>query len=149
MPKRRHVVRLLVVEDTERRVDYFKSQLPSDWRLVWARSGGAALAIVKRDTPTTYTALMLDHDLDDQSPTNVSTNGQKVVKAIIDQVETDRPVLVHSMNIIGAPKMVEMLEGAGFTVTRIPYADMTDDRLKKWFEQVAETARADAEELEG
>ncbi len=138
MNPRPRFLRVLVVEDTDARVDTFRSWLPTDIRLVHARSAGAAIGILRRDDGRTYAGIMLDHDLQEQAVTRMEEHlsGKDVVRAIIRGVHRDVPVLVHSMNSSGGPAMVDLLRGAHFEVTRIPMASMTRERLLDWLEDV-------------
>ena len=67
---RRRLPRLLLVEDDPRRHTWFTSPLAnlSDVHLVWAKTGIAAITLLKKDAPDTYSGLMLDHDLHTSDP---------------------------------------------------------------------------------
>ena len=47
-------IRILLVENDDNRYAYFKAATPPLFRLVHAKTGGAALAILARDEPDTY-----------------------------------------------------------------------------------------------
>jgi CheY-like chemotaxis protein len=136
------VARILLVEDSDSREAFFRKNTPSDIHLVWAKSGGAALAILARDASDTYAGIMMDFDLGDQqlTETDKHTNGGVVVHRIISLVDNDTPVLVHSMNPGGAVAMVGLLTGHGFPVSRVPYSILTKERYAAWLECVRERA---------
>ncbi len=129
---------LLVVEDNDGRVDQLNAWLSQDFRLLHAPSAGQAIGILKRDRGRAFAGVLLDHDLGDQARTQVDSllSGRDVVQAVIDALDTDTPVLVHSMNPTRAPAMVERLQGAGFWVERIPFANLNRERFCGWLEHV-------------
>jgi hypothetical protein len=81
---------------------------------------------------------MLDHDLQGQIATDMDffLSGTNVAKAIMANISPAIPVLVHSMNPADAPKMVQALSRAGFSVTRLPMSFMTQENLWGWIEEV-------------
>ena len=133
-------LRLLIVEDNEERLQCFRSWLPDDIRVVVARSAGRAIGIVQRDRGTVYAGILLDHDLVEQIATEgeLKFSGTQVSEAIIKHISADVPVLIHSMNYIGAKTMFTKLEQAGFWLTRIPMISLTQDKLEAWLEEVRE-----------
>ena len=60
--KNNQIIRVLLVEDDQGRVEWFRAWLPKDIRLVHARSAGLALGIIQRDCHD-IAGIMLDHDL--------------------------------------------------------------------------------------
>lgn len=133
------IIRLLLIEDDNDRVELFKSWLPDEFRLVHAGSAGRALGVLQRDR-NAYAGLMLDHDLQEQVATqhDLLLSGSDVVSKIIELVRPETPILVHSMNPSDAPRMQKRLESAGFTVNRLPMAAMTEEYFKNWLEDVRE-----------
>lgn len=130
--------RLLLIEDDESRIARVTSWLPPDFRLVIARSAGRAIATLKRDDPTTYAGIMLDHDLQLQTAAaaEVALSGTDLVEVIVRRVDHDVPVLVHSMNPARAPAMVDRLKRAGFMTSYIPFAKLTAEAFESWIEEV-------------
>ena len=61
--------RILLVEDDQRRVDKFRSWLPSDVILAELRSAGQAMGFLKRIQPGELSGILLDHDLQQQALT--------------------------------------------------------------------------------
>jgi CheY-like chemotaxis protein len=133
------MIRILLIEDDNKRVDQIRSWLPADVHLVHAGSAGRALGILQRDREA-YAGIMLDHDLRGQTVTKEDflLSGSDVVSRIIALVRPDIPVLVHSMNPADAPQMVKRLEKAGFSVTRMPMAELTEEQFCDWLEEVRE-----------
>jgi hypothetical protein len=132
------VLRLLIIEDDATRVEQFRSWIPADVRAVIAPSAGTALGILQRARMSDYGGLMLDHDLQGRARTeaDMRLSGSDLMGAIIRSISTDVPILVHSMNPEGASLMVQRLEGAGFSVTRIPMARLTRETFAAWLDEV-------------
>ncbi len=135
----KQILRVLLVEDDNGRVEQIRKWLPADVRLVHAGSAGRALGILQRDRDA-YAGIMLDHDLRNQIATESDffLSGTDVTAKIIALVPPDTPILVHSMNPADAPRMVKSLEKAGFSVTRVPMEYLTDQHLTIWLEEVRE-----------
>jgi len=138
--KPRRVFRILIVEDNKMRAGKLLSWLPQSVMAVVAASAGRAIGILQRDRGSVYAGIMLDHDLQENVVTcdEMDLSGKNVVDVIIKNISKDVPIFVHSMNINQAPAMVERLEKAGFEVTRIPFAHLTQAKLNNWIEEVRE-----------
>lgn len=132
-------IRILLIEDDNNRVEAIRSWLPADVRLVHAGSAGRALGILQRDR-SAYAGIMLDHDLRNQIATEIDffLSGSDVTSKIIDLIDPNTPILVHSMNPADAPRMVKRLEKAGFSVTRTPMEYLTEKHVALWLEEVRE-----------
>lgn len=133
------MIRILLIEDDNDRVKTITDWLPEDVRLVHAGSAGRAIGILQRDR-NSYAGIMLDHDLLGQMVTekDFSLDGTIVSKTIMANVPSDTPILVHSMNSADAPKMVLALSKSGFSVTRLPMSEMTEERFCEWLEEARE-----------
>lgn len=134
----RRVFRLLIIEDDQTRLNTFQTWLPADKiRLVISSSAGGAIGILTRDRGSVYSGIMLDHDLQQGTLTSTdqALSGTNVVKAIIENVSPEVPVLVHSMNPSGSQRMMDMLSQAGFEVTRIPMDQLDKKTLVTWVEK--------------
>jgi len=131
--------RILLIEDDNDRVETFKAWLPEDFRLVHAGSAGRAIGIFQRDR-NAYAGIMLDHDLRGQMvvENDFALDGTIVSKTIMAHVPSDTPILIHSMNPADAPKMELALNKSGFSVTRIPMAEMTEEKFCEWLEEARE-----------
>jgi CheY-like chemotaxis protein len=135
----KRIVRILLVEDDQARVQWFRAWLPKDIPLIHAGSGGRALGIIQRDCRT-IAGIMLDHDLQQQAVTadDSSLSGSTVVRAILQYVSPEIPVLIHSMNPGKAAAMGTALEKSNFDVTRIPMGAMSKDAFLEWLGMVRE-----------
>jgi len=128
--------RLLIIEDDHERERVLKSWLPPDVKTVVASSAGRAIGIIERDRGNIYAGILLDHDLQGRIATTTDhyLDGKDIVNVIVKHISKSVPILVHSMNVSQAPRMVERLEKDGFSVTRIPMANLTKERLREWIE---------------
>lgn len=129
--------RLLVVEDNSERVELFRKWVPSNVQLIWTRSGGAALGLIRRDPGYVYGGVLLDHDLHEQAMTNedLGLSGKQVAEALIQYFSSDIPVLVHSTNQVEAPHVVKRLEQSSFWVTHIPMYQLTHNAFSRWLSE--------------
>jgi len=134
------LLRLLVVEDDPDRIVRFTTWTPPDVRLVVARGGGRALGLLERDPGKVYSGMLLDHDLPGQAVNAAERNvsGTQVAHCIQRCVHPDVPILIHSMNPSGAQRMARLLAPAGFDVTIIPMAELTEGRFLGWLGTVRE-----------
>ena len=133
-------LRLLIVEDNQERLDRFREWIPDEFRLTCARSAGRALEILRLDPGRVYAGLLLDHDLDQSvaAASELSLSGRQVTERITRLIDPDVPVLIHSVNPLGARRMHQMLNDHGFDVTRIPFFPLNRQRLQRWLEMVRE-----------
>ena len=133
--------RILLVEDDQARLEWFRAWLPKDIILIHAGSGGKALGILQRDAKV-LSGIMLDHDLQQQTmlPSDIGLSGSTVVGAILHHVPKDVPILIHSMNPGKAAAMRKALEKNNFSVTRLPMGEMSRGAFHEWLEEVYEIA---------
>lgn len=133
---------VLLVEDSKTRIRWFEEHLPVDLRLVKAGSAGRALGVIRRDRGYVYAAILLDHDLQGQAATTADRglSGTQVVQAVIEFVDPDVPILVHSANVDRAPEMVAKLDKAGFDVERRRFEllSTTPGWLAAWLREARE-----------
>lgn len=147
MPSPR-MLKLLLVEDSERRKQQFEQWLPTDARLIWARAATQAIGLLSRSDGRSFDGLLLDHDLTQQAVTtqDVHFNGQHVVQEVIRRIDSDVPILVHSANVTGGTAMAVLLRGAGFEdVGHVPMPRLDQRRFLEWLDAVR-AARAAADE---
>ena len=132
--RERRFFRLLIIEDDTERERVLRSWLPPDAKIVVAGSAGRAIGVIERDRGRVYAGILLDHDLQGRiaTVTDHYLDGKDIVTVIVKYISKDVPILVHSMNGSQAPRMVERLEKDGFSVTRIPMANLTKERLREW-----------------
>lgn len=136
------MIRILLIEDDERRYTKFKEWLPEAFHVVWAKNAGAALGILERLQPGDYAGILLDHDLEKRTMTDDGAhfNGGHVVDALLKRRPTERdiPILVHSMNANRGPGMAHRLAEAGYPVTRVRMAELCRERFLEWLEELRE-----------
>lgn len=138
--KEKHVFRLLIVEDDQTRVGTILSWLPDGVQYVNAPSAGTAIGILKRAEKDTYSAIMLDYDLDKRAITQMDRHlsGYNVIEMIINHVSPDVPILIHSMNSSGGARMMESLIRARFSVTRITMQELNKETFLEWLTEAYE-----------
>ncbi len=140
-PKHTSFFRILIVEDDPDRLHTIKSWMPPNVIVSNVTDAGAAIGQIRRDRGRVYAGIMLDHDLQEQlkAETSMYLSGNDVVDAIRSSIDKDVPILVHSMNPSQAAVMVRRLESAEFEyVTRIPMAELTEQKLFEWVEDARE-----------
>lgn len=130
-------IRVLIVEDNPQRIRTFLDWLPADIVACVATSAGKAIGVLQRDAKE-LAGILLDHDLPEQAVTDadLTRSGSDVSGLIARLVPRHVPVLIHSMNPSGSAGMVRRLTSAGFSVTRIPMADLTIEHMCRWLEEV-------------
>ncbi len=145
MPSPNPLFRLLLVEDDDGRVEMFRSWVPPGVHIVWARSAGLAIGMIRRDRSVDYGGVLLDHDLQQQVITSGdrSLSGSNVALELIANKYFDVPVLVHSTNQVQRPRMVSQLDRAGFWVTHLPMYNMTQELFSAWVLEAKEIWEAE------
>lgn len=130
-------IRVLIVEDTQERINRIREWFPDDVVPIVASSPGVAIGILQRDRKV-IAGIMLDHDLQDGAitHTDLELSGSTLVNSIVRFIPRHIPILVHSMNPGGAMGMVRRLDAAGFSVTRIPMEVLNNDKLTSWLDDV-------------
>ena len=134
MPSPKLLPRLLLIEDSDARINQFREWLPKGVVLVVAASAGRAIGTLQHSNPYDYAGILLDHDLEQQvvNPAEVYFNGSNVADTLVAKISNEVPVLVHSINPSGAWNMRRKLEGAGFEVTISPMTNLTYERFNTW-----------------
>lgn len=134
-PKR---LRMLLVEDDKGRADKIRSWLPGDVLVTHCASAGRAIGVLRRDRGAVYAGILLDHDLQGAtaSAMDETLSGADVATEIVRCIDSDVPILVHSMNPQGARTMFGKLEDAGFDVTRIAMVALDREKLVTWLDEV-------------
>jgi CheY-like chemotaxis protein len=115
--------RVLIVEDNEARCDWFRERLKNRQLDVTCDVRTAIGWLAARD----YEAVLLDHDLSEEhyftdEPDDERT-GYAVARWLADNptAQRDALIVVHSLNYVGANRMVELLRGAGRDAEHIPF----------------------------
>jgi CheY-like chemotaxis protein len=115
-------MKVLVLEDNKYRIEKFK-QLFSYQELVFVDDIQIAYKLCQTNE---FDVLMLDHDLDGRIwvDSNDENTGYQFVKKIVNNIDhkiTKQTIIyVHSMNPIGANKMVNLLRDNGYDGIWIP-----------------------------
>lgn len=131
--------RLLLVEDSVSRVEWFQAWLDPRLQLLWTPNAGRAIGTIRRDRGEGWAGLMLDHDLTERSCTEqLSGSGTNVVDAVIRYVPRHLPVLVHSSNVTKGPEMASRLGSAGFDVTRSSFHALGERLYRAWQDEALE-----------
>ena len=131
-------IRLLIIDDSNERITTLRQWLPADVHAVSTTSAGRALKILDLDPGTVYAGILLDHDLGQQVVADAEhgLTGLDVARRISLRIAPDIPILVHSMSWQGGSAVQQLLEAAGFSATRIRFAELTRERLLDWLEDV-------------
>jgi len=130
--------RIILIEDDPGRTDRIAHWLAgTEFVLVVARSGGQALGLLGKGSTAAIAGLMLDHDLSDSPLTEMDRqlSTSNVMPLVIQRVRRSVPVLIHSHNASKPASMQRMLEAAGFSVTRIRFAELTEERFREWLQE--------------
>ena len=117
--------KIFILEDDYERILWFREQWAGHCELTIATCIDSA---IKAYTGV-YDGLFLDHDLGgNQMVDSIETNtGYTFCKWIIKNTETNKkiPIVVHSMNPVGADKMLEILTDNKFIeVLKISYPNL-------------------------
>jgi CheY-like chemotaxis protein len=128
---------ILLIEDDSKRADRFKNLAPPGIRIVHARTAGLAIGILRRDR---FKAIILDHDLSKSGITaqDNSLSGSDLVEIIVTSQKRGLPILIHTISREGGPLMAKRLTAEGFDVMRCPYPELSDEVIKKWFQEIIE-----------
>jgi len=117
------VQRVLLVEDDEARCAWFRARLAGSLLDVTCDVQVAVRWLAERD----YSALLLDHDLADEhyfsSEPDDERTGYAVARWLAENptVQRDALIVVHSLNFVGASRMVEVLRASGRDAEHIPF----------------------------
>ena len=115
--------RVLIVEDDEARCAWFRERLAGSLLDVTCDVATALRWLAERD----YQAVLLDHDLADEhyfsdEPDDERT-GYAVARWLADHptAQRDALILIHSLNYVGARRMLDVLRDAGRDAEHIPF----------------------------
>jgi CheY-like chemotaxis protein len=115
--------RVLVVEDDEARCAWFRERLSGRRLDVTCDVQTAICWLAERD----YAAVLLDHDLAEEhyfsnEPDDERT-GYAVARWLAEHPSSQRDalIIIHSLNYVGARRMLEVLCAAGRNAEHIPF----------------------------
>jgi len=139
-PDKGEILRLLVVEDSEARMKRFREWIPEGFRATFVKSAGRAMKVLELDAGRVYAGILLDHDLDQAvaDESELVLTGRQVVDRLVRVVDRNVPVMIHSVNLLGARMMEQTLVAHGFDVTRVSFFQLDENRLVRWLEGVRE-----------
>jgi hypothetical protein len=130
----RHPIRIFLLEDDERRCDWFNKRFKGDELDIACEVEEAKELLSAR----TYDSIFLDHDLmpehyGSDTPDDERT-GYAIASFLAEQPELQRSatIMVHSFNADGALRMVETLRRAGRQADYIPF-HMLEERLRNFW----------------
>jgi Cyclic-phosphate processing Receiver domain len=132
----RHPIRILLLDDDERRHDWFARRFRGD-RVDIALDVAQAREFL---STRTYDAIFLDHDLHPEhynceEPDDERT-GYAVAVWLASHPDLQRAstILVHTRNADGAIRMVEALRRAGRTAEYVPFT-MLAERIRDYWKR--------------
>jgi hypothetical protein len=130
----RHPIRIFLLEDDERRCEWFNKRFKGDEIDIACEVEEAKELLSTR----TYDSIFLDHDLmpehyGSETPDDERT-GYAIASFLAERRELQRAatIMVHSFNADGALRMVETLRRAGRQADYIPF-HLLEERLKNFW----------------
>ena len=130
----RHPIRIFLLEDDERRCDWFNKRFKGDEIDIACEVEEAKELLSTRS----YDSIFLDHDLmpehyGSDTPDDERT-GYAIASFLAERRELQRSatIMVHSFNADGALRMVETLRSAGRQADYIPF-HMLEERLRNFW----------------
>ena len=130
----RHPIRIFLLEDDERRCEWFNKRFKGDEIDIACEVEQAKELLSTR----TYDSIFLDHDLmpehyGSDTPDDERT-GYAIASFLAERGELQRAatIMVHSFNADGALRMVETLRRAGRQADYIPF-HLLEERLKNFW----------------
>ncbi len=130
----RHPIRIFVLEDDERRCEWFAKRFKGDHLdIVDEVSQAKELLTTQR-----YDSIFLDHDLIPEHYGATESDDERTGYAIASflaahpELQRAATIMVHSFNADGAMRMVEELRGAGRQAEYIPF-HFLEERIKNYW----------------
>jgi CheY-like chemotaxis protein len=121
--KKETLPRVLVVEDDETRCAWFRKHLRGRALDVTCDVRAAIAWLASRD----YVAILLDHDLADEHYFSNARDDERTGYAVARWLaenptrQRDALIIVHSLNYVGAQRMLGVLRDAGREAEHIPF----------------------------
>ena len=126
-----HTIRIFLLEDDERRCEWFAKRFKGDQLDVVCEIDEAKELLKTRS----YDSIFLDHDLKPEHYGATANDDERTGFAIAHflashpDLQRAATIMVHSFNADGAMRMVEELRGAGRHADYVPF-HFLEDRLK-------------------
>jgi hypothetical protein len=130
----RHPIRIFLLEDDDRRCEWFAKRFKGD-HLDVADDVSQAKDLLETRT---YDSIFLDHDLMPEHYGSETTDDERTGYAIASflaarpDLQRSATIMVHSFNADGAMRMVEELRRAGRHADYIPF-HFLEERLKNFW----------------
>jgi len=130
----RHPIRVFLLEDDERRCEWFAKRFKGD-KLDISCEVSEAKELLKTRR---YDSIFLDHDLMPQHYGATENDDERTGFAIASflaanpELQRAATIMVHSFNADGAMRMVEELRGAGRQAEYVPF-HFLEERIKKYW----------------
>jgi len=132
----RHPIRVFLLDDDERRHQWFAKRFKGDFIDV-ADNVAQALELLSTNS---YDAIFLDHDLHPEHYNSPTTDDERTGYAIASwlasnpELQRASTIFVHTRNADGAMRMVEELRGAGRSAEFAPFP-MLEERIKYYWKR--------------
>ena len=130
----RHPIRVFLLEDDERRHQWFVKRFQGDVIDI-ADNVTEAKELLRTNT---YDALFLDHDLEPEHYHSTTTDDERTGYAIATwlaantELQRASTIFVHTRNADGAIRMVEELRRAGRTAEFVPFP-LLGEKIKRYW----------------
>ena len=130
----RHPIRVFLLEDDERRCDWFAKRFKGDELDIACDVSHAKELLQSR----TYDSIFLDHDLMPEHYGSDTADDERTGYAIASflasrpDLQRAATIMVHSFNADGAMRMVEELRRAGRQAEYIPF-HFLEERIKNYW----------------
>ena len=130
----RHPIRVFLLEDDERRCEWFAKRFKGDELDVACDVSHAKELLQTR----TYDSIFLDHDLMPEHYGSTITDDERTGYAIASflaarpELQRAATIMVHSFNADGAMRMVEELRRAGRQAEYVPF-HFLEDRIRNYW----------------
>jgi CheY-like chemotaxis protein len=115
--------RILILEDDSLRVAWFRQKF-SDYQQDITLDVWQAIEWLQEND---YTLILLDHDLTEEHYFNYDTEDSSTGYTVAvwlaknDSFQKDATIIIHSLNFIGAERMLKTLTDAGRDAQHIPF----------------------------
>jgi hypothetical protein len=130
----RHPIRIFLLEDDERRCEWFAKRFKGD-QLDIACDVSRAKELLSTES---YDSIFLDHDLMPEHYGATESDDERTGYAIASflaahpELQRAATIMVHSFNADGAMRMVEELRAAGRQVDYVPF-HFLEERLRNFW----------------
>jgi hypothetical protein len=130
----RHPIRIFLLEDDERRCEWFAKRFKGD-QLDIVQDVPEAKELLKTRS---YDSIFLDHDLMPEHYGSTESDDERTGYAIASflaahpELQRAATIMVHSFNADGAMRMVEELRGAGRQAEYIPF-HFLEERIRNYW----------------